>query len=124
MAVHSPGQNRKVRLQRAAMPRIMKEGYMPVRPRTNILKYGMNQETVNAVLPFINEDAEKQEEPYYIIEEEVTKTGVNVVGTNQRTRWYHGKTFNWRGRRKNLAKGEGSSGLLYDNVKFVQPKEI
>ena len=124
MAVHSPGQNRKVRLQRAAMPRIMKEGYMPVRPRTNILKYGMNKSSQNAVLPFINADAEKQEEPYYIIEEEITKTGVHVVATNQRTRWYQGKTYNWRGRRKNLAKGEGSSGLLYDDVKFVQPKKV
>lgn len=122
IAVHSPGQNRKVRLQRAAMPRIMKEGYMAVRPRTNILQYGLNQSKQNALLPFVNADAEKQENPYYIIEEEITKTGVHIVATNQRTRWYHGKTYNWRGKRKTLAKGEGSSGLFYDNVKFIAPK--
>jgi hypothetical protein len=124
IAVHSPGQNRKVRLQRAAMPRTMKDGYSAVRPRTNILSYGMNSNTQNDVLPFINADAERQDRPYYVIEEEITKTGINIIETNQRTRWYHGKTYNWRGKRKTLARGEGSSGLYYDGVKFVQPKKV
>ncbi|MBT8185977.1 MAG: hypothetical protein KJN76_14125, partial [Eudoraea sp.] len=121
-AVHNPGQNRKVRLQRASMPRLMKENFMAVRPRTQILRYGMNGAVTNGA-PLLNELAEEQLDPYFVIEEEVTKTGVNIKGTNQRTRWYNGKTFSWHGRRKTLGRGEGASGLFYDCVQFVQPKE-
>ena len=122
-AVHAPAQNRKVRLQRASMPRLMKDGFMAVRPRTELLRYGMHGTATEGVQPFVNANAEDQNEPYFIIEEEITKTGVHIKGTNQRTRWYSGKTFNWRGRRKTLGRGEGASGLFYDCVEFVQAKE-
>lgn len=123
MAVHSPGQNRDVRLQRASMPRIMKEGYLPVRPRTLILGYGMKNDIGEAISPFVNASAEEQEEPYFVIEEEITKSGVHLTSTHQRTRWYSGKTYNWQGRRKTLGRGEGASGLQYDHTEFVSKKE-
>ncbi len=102
--VHQNGSNREIHFQRASMPRI-NELFEPhaIRPRTQLLREGINEE-------------DNQQTPYYINEEEVPRAGVKVTGTYQRTRWYNGKVVSWYGRRKKTGRGEGSSGLRFDSV--------
>ncbi|PZG13982.1 hypothetical protein C1I95_22640 [Micromonospora craterilacus] len=51
-----------------------------------------------------------------IHEEEVPREGVHVTRARQRARWSDGSTHTWIGRRKRPGLGEGSSGLLFDQV--------
>ena len=87
-----PGSNRQIQLQRAKMPG-------PVRHRSQILE---------------------QPAPYFVREEEVPRSGAIVTRSYQRTRWYNGKTFVWIGKRKQTGKGEGSSGLQFDQIEEVR----
>lgn len=109
--VHLGNDNRSIQLQRASMPRSIAGLYPdapgPVRPRTGILSYGINEN-------------DQQEQPYYIFEEEVPKAGVQVTSTFQRARWYNGKTVTWFGRRKRTGRGEGSSGLMFDIISDIR----
>jgi hypothetical protein len=60
--------------------------------------------------------------PYYIHEEEVPRAGVRVVQSFQRTRWVNGEVFVWLGMHKKTGRGEGSSGLAFDQIKNVEKK--
>ena len=104
IAVHKPQSYREIHFQRASMPRII-DLFAPhaIRPRTQLLRLGVN-------------DSDNQITPYYINEEEIPRAGVRVTGTYQRTRWYNGKIVSWYGRRKRTGRGEGSSGLRFDMV--------
>jgi len=66
------------------------------------------------------EDNDQQSAPYFINEEEVPRAGVKLTANFQRTRWYNGKIVNWYGYRKQVGRGEGSSGLYYDNVGAIK----
>jgi hypothetical protein len=91
---------RSIQLQRAAMPRLSDE--IPesvVQPRGAILRVGLDVS-----------------EPYFLNEEEVLRAGIIVTRSFQRTRWYDGKIYTWMGRRKQTGRGEGSSGLEYDQI--------
>jgi len=118
--VHVGNANRAIELQRASMPRLFRDSYQPVRPRTEILRVGIHTDPSAAIHPYVNPTADVQDQPYYINEEEISKTGIRVIANHQRTRWYQGKTFNWLGRRKKSGRGEGSSGLQFDRVIRVQ----
>lgn len=102
IAVHNPGSNREIRLQRAAMPRLTDQltGTL-VRPRGVVLRHGL--------------DAEPPQ-PYFIHEEQVPRAGALVTRSYQRTRWFDGKTYTWIGRRKQTGRGEGASGLEFDRI--------
>ena len=89
--VHNPGSNRQIRLQRAKMPG-------PKRFKGEVLDHPA---------------------PFFIHEEEVPRSGALVTRSFQRTRWYNGKTFVWIGKRKQTGRGEGASGLEFDQVKEV-----
>jgi hypothetical protein len=93
------------------MPRTYKHLYPvapgQVRPRTDILRYGLN-------------DDDSQSDPYDLYEEEVPKAGVQVMASYQRARWYNGKIFNWYGRRKQTGRGQGSSGLRFDTIEEIR----
>jgi hypothetical protein len=110
--VHVPGDNRNVQLQRGAMPRIL-EGELPaivptlVRPRTSLLRSGL-EPPVRA--------------PYFLHEEEVSRAGVRVTQSFQRTRWRDGRAWVWLGVRKQTGRGEGSSGLAFDRIEDVKSK--
>ncbi|MFG2351733.1 hypothetical protein [Streptomyces phaeochromogenes] len=93
--VHVPGQNRAVRLQRAAMPSVI-DG-KPVHPRTSLMRQGFDQG--------------KQ---YFLNEEEVTRTGTRLSLAFNRTRWRDGRVFVWLSARRGTGRGEGSSGLAFD----------
>ena len=49
-----------------------------------------------------------------LYEEEVPREGVRVTRKHQYTRWTDGSTHLWIGRRKQIGRGEGSSGLQFD----------
>jgi hypothetical protein len=100
---------RAIRLQRAAMPRILEGDPTPVpekvEPRTTILREGLDAGNT-----------------YFVNEEEVTRAGTNVYQSYQRTRWYNGKVVTWLGMRKRTGKGEGASRLAFDQGRDVKRK--
>jgi len=102
--VHIEGQMRQIQLQRAAMPRILKNDEnkpKKVEPRTSLLREGLEN---------------SPKEPYFLHEEEVSRAGARVQKSYQRTRWYQGKVYNWIGIKKEKGRGEGSSGLAFDQL--------
>jgi len=101
--VHTGSSNRSIQLQRASMPRIL-DPYLPslVRPRSQFLRTGLDGASIT---------------PLFLNEEEVTRASTILETSIQRTRWYDGKVVMWVGRRKYTGRGEGSSGLSFDNVK-------
>lgn len=105
--VHVQNSNRAIQLQRAAMPRLFRSGYTHIRPRTQLLRHGINPDNT-------------QPQPYFINEEEVPRAGVQLKASFQRTRWYNGAVVGWYGYRKQVGRGEGSSGLKYDKTEEVQ----
>ena len=102
--VHIDGDKREIQLQRAAMPRILdNDDRVPlkVEPRTSLMREGL-------------EESPKQ--PYFVYEETVTRAGIRVRKSFQRTRWYDGRVYNWLGIRKQTGRGGGSSGLAFDQI--------
>jgi hypothetical protein len=98
--VHVPGSNREIRLQRAALPRVIpRDPHRPekIRPRSTLLREGMAAGA-----------------PYFLNEEEITRAGTDVRQTFQRTRWHDGRCVIWLGVRKSTGRGEGSSNLRFD----------
>mgnify|MGYP000008806791 CR=1 FL=1 len=116
LPTHMPGQNRAIQLQRASMPRWFNGEFTQIRPRNAVLREGMHHDPQSAEDLFVNTSDETQDNPYYVFEEEVPRSGMVVQATWQRTRWYNGKIVCWYGRRKKVSKGEGSSGLSFDNI--------
>lgn len=104
LATHSPGSDSQTRLQRGRMPRAVPLSPLwtiseTVAPRGGILAHGL-----------------EANEPYLIHEEEVPRSGVQITRAFQRTRWYDGKVFTWLGRHKRTGRGEGLSGLRFDQI--------
>ena len=90
---HVPGSTRSIRLQRARMPG------QPLSPVGEILNVPA---------------------PYFIAEEEVPRAGRIVTRSFQRARWTNGSTFLWIGRSSPVGRGEGSSGLVFDQIDEVR----
>jgi hypothetical protein len=93
--VHVPGSNRSVQLQRAQMPKVPGVSRAP---HTRIV--GVPGK-------------------YYINEEEIPRSGKLVTRGYQRARWLNGATLTWIGRRVTTGRGEGSSGLAFDQLRDV-----
>ena len=105
--VHVAGSNREIQLQRAAMPRILERDPNPpskVQPRTMLLRDGLDK---------------TPPQPYFVHQEEVSRAGARLVQTFQRTRWTDGSVFTWLRVRKQTGRGEGSSGLGFDELEDV-----
>lgn len=103
--VHIDGSNREVQLQRASMIRILEGDTLApakIKPVTAILREGLD-----AAVPAA----------FYVHEEEVPRMGVRVTQSFQRTRWMNGEVFLWLGMRKQTGRGEGSSGLAFDQIR-------
>lgn len=107
IAVHRPDSRRRIRLQRAAMPRLADASNLPVRPRGAILGHGLDAEVPEA---------------YFVHNEEVPKAGAVVTRSFQRARWWDGRAYTWLGRRKQTGRGQGSSGLEFDKLVPVAPR--
>jgi hypothetical protein len=101
--VHLPGSNRDIQLQRAALPRILAGAPPPkkVQPRTVLLRQGLDQ---------------TPPQPYFVYEEEVQRAGVKLSQYFARTRWTGGQVYTWLRVRKQIGRGEGSSGLGFDEL--------
>lgn len=104
---NTPGDSREIQLQRASMLRTLGDNADPVKikPQTSVLREGLDK------LP--------KPLPYYIHEEEVLRSGIEVSQSFQRTRWINGEVFVWLGMKKKTGRGEGSSGLAFDQIKNV-----
>jgi hypothetical protein len=103
--VHVPNSVREVQLQRAAMQRILKGEQAtpaPVRPRTTLLRTRL--------------DAPSGQRAFYVLEEEVPRSGVSVTMSFNRTRWYDGSVWTWLGMKKQAGRGERTSGLAFDQL--------
>ncbi|HEY6793076.1 MAG TPA: hypothetical protein VI248_00160 [Kineosporiaceae bacterium] len=104
LPVHVPGSNRAIQLQRAALPRILEGDPLPpvkVQPKTALLRVGLD-----AVPP----------RAYFVHEEEVPRAGVQLTRRYQRTRWTDGKVYTWLRVVRRTGRGEGSSGLAFDQL--------
>lgn len=93
--------NYDVLVQRASMLRYVDDNYTNevIRPRTDILSIGI-----------------PENQPYFIHEEVVGRSGFVVSSHFQRARWYDGKVFTWLGRTVREGRGEGNSGLKFDTL--------
>ena len=110
VAMHVPGDVRETQLQRAALPRLL-DGPAAgatelVRPRTSLLREGLDQSAA---------------EPYFVFEEEITRAGTQVSLAFQRTRWRQGRVVVWLSARRQTGRGEGSSGLAFDQIVPTPP---
>ncbi|HEU4871330.1 MAG TPA: hypothetical protein VFT08_10805 [Pyrinomonadaceae bacterium] len=106
IATHQPGSNRQIRLQRGSMQRVT--DVIPgsvITPRGQILRVGLDPKQ-----PL------EPKQPYFVHEEEVPRSGVIVTRKYQRARGPNGEVFTWIGRRKETGRGEGASGLVFDQV--------
>lgn len=102
LPVRETASDREIKLQRAAMPRLIPGDPNPpekTEPRTGLIRHGLDQVPAQA---------------YFIRENEVSRAGTQVRQTFQRTRWYNGRVYTWLGIRKTTGRGEGNSGLAFD----------
>lgn len=100
---HISNSNREIQLQRSKMYRKIEglgDNYGDVTPRGIILTAQPGE----------------FDEPFLIYEEEIPRAGAKITRTFQRTRWHNGQTYLWIGRRKQTGRGEGSSGLKFDQI--------
>ncbi len=81
--------------------------------RGAVLKPDGSQQIVTAKGRILNPDPQQR---LAIFEEEVPREGVRVTRNYQMTRWLDGSTHLWVGRRKEIGRGEGSSGLRFDTA--------
>lgn len=110
LPTHVPGDTRAVQLQRGAMPRFVDPAPpQPVRPRTSVLRVGVDPASGEPVAP------------YFVHEEEVPRTGVTVAGRLRRARWVGGRTVVWHSRTAVPGRGEVDSGLRFD---VVEPTDV
>jgi hypothetical protein len=107
--VHVPGSNRTIQIQRAALPRTLAGDPNPpakVQPRTALLREGLDKGAL-----------------YFIHEEEVPRAGARLLQFYQRTRWTDGKIYTWLRVLKQTGRGEGSSGLAFDEIVDQSPSK-
>ncbi|MFL6812257.1 MAG: hypothetical protein ACJ8FD_24915 [Bradyrhizobium canariense] len=96
--VHIPGNNRSVSLQRARLPH--ERPPQPSRPIVGQIIAGPT--------------------PFFLNEEEVPRAGRIVTREFRRARWTDGSVVLWIGRRTSPGRGEGSSGLVFDDLRPIR----
>lgn len=101
--VHKPQDTRAIRLQRAAIARVVPPVGSPIRPVTSILRTGIA-------------DDDSQASAYFVNEEEVPRAGVVVTGRWRRARRFDGTPVVWHARSVASGRGGGRSGLAFDRV--------
>lgn len=89
LPVHVPGSDRDIRLQRARLP-------------------GPDRSAKGDILA--------QPAPYFVNEEEFPRSGKILTRGFQRCRWFDGQIVHWVGRRVQVGRGEGFSGMLFDTL--------
>jgi hypothetical protein len=51
-----------------------------------------------------------------LYDEEVPREGIRITSNRRMTRWIDGSTWVWTALRAHVGRGEGSSGLRFDQV--------
>jgi hypothetical protein len=101
---HVDGSNREIQIQRAALPRILEGDPDPpvkVQPRTTLLREGLDRTPAQS---------------YFVFEEEVPRAGARLFQAYERTRWMGGRAYTWLRVVRQTGRGEGSSGLAFDEL--------
>ncbi len=109
--VHADGHRRQIQLQRGSMLRIIDGDTLTpekIKPLTNILREGL--------------EIKPNPLPYIIHAEEITRRGIKVIQGFQRTRGLDGRVYVWFGTKKKTGRGEGHSGLAFDQLENVNTK--
>jgi hypothetical protein len=104
IGVRAKGSDREIELQRGAMLRQVDGDPLPaarVRPRTTLLRVGLDQPSPAA---------------FRLAEEEVPRAGVRVRLAFRRARGTDGRVAVWLAAAKRVGRGEGSSGLAFDQI--------
>jgi hypothetical protein len=117
VSVRLAGQTTSTAFLQGAMPRVP-----PLDPKRDASSALVLES--HAVLPrgtILSHDPVSQ--PNLINEEEILRGGVVVTRAFQQTRWHNGRTFTWASRQKKNGRGEGSSGLAFDQVILRRPDE-
>jgi len=110
IAVHKPNETRKIRLQRAAIQRVVPPVGSLIRPVTSILREGLT-----------DDDDSTKSQSYFLNEEEVPRAGVVVTGRWRRARRFDGTPVVWAARSVATGRGGGRSGLAFDRVASQAP---
>lgn len=66
-------------------------------------------------------DPPNQDKATPLYGEEVPREGVRVSRSYQYTRWTNGQSYLWVGRKNEVGRGEGSSGLVFDQLAPPEP---
>ena len=115
-----------VRLEGEATARALLQGAMPRIPAIDPARDDAGQPILknNVVLPrgaILARDPVNN--PNVIFEEEVLRDGILVRRRLRHTRWVNGRPYTWAAFEKRSGRGEGSSGLAFDQVVPKPPKE-
>ncbi|MCQ2147340.1 MAG: hypothetical protein MJZ16_07475 [Bacteroidales bacterium] len=95
------GKARDVVFRRGRMPIWFNEQYQAVRPSSELL--GVKYQDGKVL-------------PRYVNEEEILGYGTKVGLYPQRTRWFDGSSFTWRGFEKRISGYQANSGLMFDKL--------
>jgi len=102
--VHIPNNNREIQLQRAALPRLFDGDPNPpakIQPRSILLREGLDR---------------TPPQTYFVFEEQVPRAGTRLTQAFERTRGTDGRVYTWLRVRRQIGRGEGSSGLGFDKL--------
>jgi len=110
VSVTLAGDPASTRFLQGAMPRVPPLAPAQAEDGTLVLQHNivLARGTLLAQNPVAN--------PNVVFEEEVLREGAIVRRTMQRTRSADGRTWTWSGRKKGPGRGEGSSGLKFDQA--------
>jgi hypothetical protein len=84
--------------------------------RGTVLKPDGSQQIVHSQGRILNPDNNARLAVY---DEEIPREGAKVTRSYQLARWLDGSTHLWIGRRKQVGRGEGSSGLRFDTAEGI-----
>jgi len=101
--IHVEGSNRETQPQRAALPRIFEGAPPKSAPPHRAAAPGLAKKG-----PLLH--PRRRSHPL----------GVRVTQSCQRTRWRDGRVWLWLGMRKQTGRGEGTSGLVFDQAVDVK----
>lgn len=114
LPVSLDGAQKEMILQRARMPdspaKDWPRGVLLSEPTTTPLKYYDEKDP----------NKEMTSNGYFVREEAIPRAGLEVYRHYQRARWVNGETVTWIGRKKKVGKGEGSSGLVFDQLTYIR----
>jgi hypothetical protein len=117
VAVKLTGQSVASNLLQGAMPRdpIVEPALLPDGSPSLENNVALPRGTILAKDPVTN--------PNLIHDEEILRDGLVVQRTYRQARWTRGGTFLWSSLNKRTGRGEGSSGLAFDQVIEKPPAE-